>query len=220
MSGIGFRPKGVSSPMYNPERDYAYITPTLMRAAIENLDSDDVEIRAWRAEHGISDTAIAAAATALAEAQRDFVNATDPVASFDLALARRNFASLPFSTRQFLFASVGYVFCAAWFQAVREVSIVCEESPAAGDMAKFAASVAAFAQKSIHEPIPCEETVETLKFKNDVFAARVATLLAQLEVCQDAQRLAELKIQSLQTEKSTPLWTRIFSACQSFFRRK
>jgi len=220
MSGIGFRPKGVAAPMYNPERDYAYITPTLMRAAIENLDSDDDEIRAWRSDHGISDAAIAAAATSLAEAQRDFVNAVDPVASFEQALARRNFASLPFVVRQFLFASVGYVFCAAWFQAVREVSIVGEESPAAGDMARFAAVVAAFAQKSVGPPIPCAETVETLKFKNDVLASRVSVLLTQLEAYRDAQQLADLREQLRQDEKSKSFYARIFSACQNFFRSK
>lgn len=220
MSGIGFRPKGVAAPMYNPERDYAYITPTLMRAAIENLDSDDAEMRAWRAEHGISDGAIAAVATALAEAQRDFINAVDPVESFEQALARRNFAALPFVVRQFLFASVGYVFCAAWFQAVREVSIVGEESPAAGDMARFAAAATAFARKSVCDPIPCEETVETLKFKNDVLASRVAVLLTQLEAHRDAQRLADLREQSRRDEKTKSFCSRIFSACRNFFRSK
>ena len=41
MSNIGYRPKGDSGPLYNPERDYAYITPTLMRQAIEKLDAND-----------------------------------------------------------------------------------------------------------------------------------------------------------------------------------
>ena len=38
MSVTGFRPQGATGPKYNPERDFAYITGTLLKAAIENLD--------------------------------------------------------------------------------------------------------------------------------------------------------------------------------------
>ena len=143
---IGFRPQGESGPLYHPERDYAYITPTLMRIAIERLDGKDLseEALAWKNKNNITDTEIAVVAESLARAQRDFVNASDPVDSLEQALSRRDFYAIRFPVRQFLFSVIGEVICGAWFKAVRDVSVIGEVSPANTEMAEFSAAVRQF----------------------------------------------------------------------------
>ncbi len=145
MGDIGYRRKGDMTPLYHPERDYAYITPTLMRIAIEALDSKEpAEKVKWRLDNDITQQAVAQIAETLARSQSDFVNAADPVSGFEAALERHGFFEFNYATRQFLFASIGEVLCAAWFLAVREVSTVGEESPAAVEMARFTAAVRSF----------------------------------------------------------------------------
>jgi len=179
MADIGYRRKGDSTPMYNPERDYAYITPTLMRQAIEKLDAnDDVDRSRWRAEQNITDQEIVDISVALAEAQRDFINAADPVTSFDAALNRRNFFNFRYPVRQYLWATIGEVFCAAWFLAVREVSVVGEDSPAQVDMARFSAAVRDFAVKNKSSLYDADFMAEHLRLVNDTMRAREAELLA------------------------------------------
>ncbi len=211
MSSIGYRPKGESAPLYSPERDYAYITPTLMRTAIENLEIDDPEVNAWREQHGITAEMVTALAKGLAESQRDFINAADPVTSFEQALDRRGFNDLPFAARQFLFASIGYVFCAAWFRAVREVSIVGEDSPSATDMARFTTAVAEFAKKHGAATLPADAVAETLRFRIDVLNSRIAHLFEklsattkELHACREFKSSVETKTQ--QTGLLARLW--------------
>ena len=106
---IGFRPKGESGPLYHPDRDYAYITPTLMRIAVERLDGKDLsdEAKAWKEEHKITEEEIAAVVEAIARAQRDFVNGGDPVDTLEQSLSRRDFYAVRYPVRQFLFANIG-----------------------------------------------------------------------------------------------------------------
>jgi hypothetical protein len=142
---IGYRRRGDTTPMYHPERDFAYITPTLLRIAIEKLeDKNDARRTQWRTQNNITQPLIAKIVEALANAQADFVNAADPVATFTAALERHGFYKFGYDLQQYLFSSVGEVMLAAWFNAVREVSTVGEESPAAVDMAKFCATVREF----------------------------------------------------------------------------
>jgi hypothetical protein len=179
MADIGYRRKGDSTPMYNPERDYAYITPTLMRQAIETLDANNDADRArWRAEQNITDQEVVDIAVALAEAQRDFINAADPVASFDAALNRRNFFNFRYGVRQYLWAAIGEVFCAAWFLAVREVSVVGEDSPTQVDMARFTAAVREFAGRHKSSLYDANFMAEHLQMVNDTMRARESELLA------------------------------------------
>ena len=174
---IGYRPKGGDGQLYHPDRDYAYITPTLMRTAIERLDAQDLpeELKQWKHEHKITETEIVAAAEALARAQRDFINAADPVDSLEQALIRRDFYDLRFPVRQFLFATLGEIFCAAWFVAVRDVSQVGVASPAAADMAAFAASVHKFATNVL--PGKNCADLQTLQLRNDLLQTRFNLLL-------------------------------------------
>ncbi len=181
MSAIGYRKKGEHGPLYNPERDYAYITPTLMRVAIENMDAaDHVDVVRWKEENNITQQEIIQIAEALADAQQDFVNAADPVTSFEQALNRHGFYKFRPCVRNLLLASIGEVFCAAWFKAVREVSVVGEEPAAAEDMARFSATVREFATRHgmpVHEP---NYMAEHLKIWNNVLQARINELGKQV----------------------------------------
>jgi hypothetical protein len=202
--------------MYNPERDYAYITPTLMRIAIENLDAHEpAEKVDWRVDNNISQAEIAKIAEALALAQADFVNAADPVDSFETALERHGFFNFGYATRQFLFAAIGEVFCAAWFAAVREVSTVGEEAEAAADMARFTAAVRLFAA-SAGVPVPdVNYMAEYRKMQADVLRARVKALTAaQQEQRHDYHRLLS-EFNALKKTQAAPpakksFWHRLF----------
>lgn len=186
---IGYRPKGGDGPLYNPDRDYAYITPTLMRTAIERLEAQDLseELKNWKQAHNISEAEIVAAAEALARAQRDFVNAADPVETLEQALVRRDFYDLRLPVRQFLFAVIGEVFCAAWFVAVREVSKIGVASPAESEMAEFAAAVHKFVT-TVSPGSNCTDR-ETLQLRNDLLQTQLSMLLQEYKkVKQELQK--------------------------------
>lgn len=201
MADIGYRLKSDSGPMYNPERDYAYITPTLMRQAIEKLDAnDDVDRSRWRSEQNITEAEIASIAEALASAQRDFVNGADPVMSFDAALNRHNFFNFRYCVRQYLWAAVGEIFCAAWFTAVREVSIVGQESPAQTDMARFVAAVREFANKNKSATYDVNFTAEHLRMVNDTLRARERDLLEAYKKKSSEASQLQLENKRLQEE--------------------
>jgi hypothetical protein len=193
MGDIGYRKKGDSGPLYNPERDYAYITPTLMRTAIENLDAPSTDFpadAAWRDEQNITAEELGLAVEALAKAQRDFVNAADPVSSLTQALLRHGFYDARPAVRTTLFAAIGEVICAAWFKAVREVSLVGEESPAADEMARFAAAAREFARRQHAPAYNPEYVAEALRLKNDVLQTRLNALYTEYTALQ--AKMAEL----------------------------
>jgi hypothetical protein len=182
MADISYRRKGDTGPLYNPERDYAYITPTLMRVAIEYLEVNEPKEKVeWRTKEQISSEEINAAVIALASAQRDFVNAADPVKTFAQALTRHDFYSCRYPVRQFLFAAIGEIFCAAWFTAVREVSAVGEESPAQTDMARFCATVREFVNREKGVTHDASFMVEHMRMYQDVLQAQIQQLLTELK---------------------------------------
>lgn len=188
---IGFKPKGENGPPYHPERDYAYITPTLMRTAIERMDADDLssDVKEWKEQNSITAGEIAAVAEALGRAQRDFVRATDPVTSFEQALNRRDFYESRLSVRQLLFAAIGEVFCAAWFVAVRDVSKLGEPSLAEKETAEFTAAVHKFVTKAV--PGTYKPDAAVLQLRNDVLETRCAMLRQECRALR--QELQELK---------------------------
>jgi hypothetical protein len=220
MGSIGYRNKGDTGPMYNPERDYAYITPTLMRVAIERLETNESqEVKAWLERLQITSDEINAAVSALANAQRDFVNGADPVASFEQALFRHNFYNCRFEVRQFLFATLGEVFCAAWFVAVREVSLVGEESPAHTDMARFCAAVREFVNKTKGVTHDASFMAEHLRMYQDVLNTRIKKLMADVLAQNDAISRRDREIQDLKAQLAgaQASW---FSKLVSIFRKK
>jgi hypothetical protein len=210
MADIGYRLRGSDGPMYNPERDYAYITPTLMRLAVEKAANDSVEeIQRWREQHEITAEEVVRLSESLARAQRDFINANDPVSTFEHALARHEFYNHRLCVRQLLFATIGEVCCAAWFKAVREVSLVGEESPAQVDMARFTATVREFALRSDVDTYNPNYRAELLQFKNDVLQTRVNALGAQVQKLQQDLQNCQQATQPNQSQKKR--WS-IFSS--------
>jgi hypothetical protein len=214
MSSIGYRQKGDSGPLYNPERDYAYVTPTLMVRAIENLDpaARTDEAARWYEENNISQDEVVKIAEALAAAQRDFVNSADPVKTFEQALNRRDFFAFRYPIRLALFAAIGEVFCAAWFKGVREVSVIGEESPAAGGMARFAATVVEFAARNGTPTYNANFMAEHMKMMNDVLQTRLNVVYKEL---QDAQaKLHDCKTELAAKDQLQPsLWQRFLTWC-------
>ena len=213
MGAIGYRQKGDSGPLYNPERDYAYITPTLMTRAIENMDLAALspEATEWYEANNIKDIDVIKIAEALAAAQRDFVNAADPVSSFEQALARRNFVEFSYPLRQVLFAAIGEVCCAAWFLAVREVSVVGEESPAQSNMARFVSTVKEFAARHGAPTYDADFAADHLRMRNDVLQTRLNLLYKELEATRE--KLAAAQVQVPEPEAPVvqvkSLWQRI-----------
>lgn len=219
MGAIGYRQKGDTGPMYNPERDYAYITPTLMRIAIENLEANEPTDKVqWREQQNITTEEINGALTALACAQRDFVNAADPVKNFDQALTRYDFYNYRYAVRQYVFATVGEIFCAAWFKAVREVSVVGEESPAHADMSRFSAAVREFTNRHRGVTYDAHFMAEHLRMYQDVLRAREQQLVAELKerTLALSKCAEELHKYTQAQEKPTSIFARLFGA----FRKK
>lgn len=207
MGSIGYRQKGDSGPLYNPERDYAYITPTLMTRAIENLDRAALspEALAWYDQNKITDADVIKIASALAAAQRDFVNGADPVSSFERALARHGFVEFSYPLRQALFAAIGEVCCAAWFLAVREVSVVGEESPAQTNMARFVSAVRVFAARHGAPTYDAEFAADQMRMHNDVLQTRLQVMYKELT----DMREKLVKVQTPVQAPAQSLWQRI-----------
>lgn len=207
---IGYRPQGAAGPLYHPERDFAYITPTLMRQAIDNMSvPPNPEIEEWKKQSNITEAEIVAAAEALAAAQRDFVSVADPVTSLHQALHRRDYFALPVSARLLLQAMIGEVMMGAWFKAVREVSIKGEESPVQNEMCRFSAAVREFAAANgAPQPNPVS-TAETVMAQNDVLRGRLESLREAFQALNQKLYETENKVTKLEMELAhLPSWWR------------
>jgi hypothetical protein len=211
---IGFRPKDSAGPTYHPERDFAYITPTLMRQAVENMSAPpNPEFEEWKKANNVTEAEIILAAEALADAQNDFVNSADPVSSLHQALHRRKYFDLPLPVRLFLQAMIGEVMIGAWFKAVREVSQVGQESPAQNEMCRFSSAVREFAAAQGAPTINAVSTAETVLAQNQILRGKYETLrgevkglLAQLDKLDRRAHAAELALNAI------PAWiVRMFS---------
>lgn len=207
---IGYKEKGSSGPLYHPERDYAYITPTLMKQAIENLEAPvQAEVKQWKETNDITEAEIIAASTALADAQRDFVNGADPVSSLEQALNRRDWFAVRLPVRLYLLSTIGEVIVGAWFKAVREVTEVGEESPAQNEMCRFSATVREFTARAGAPSIDASSTAENLLFQNDLLRARLALLGEQYRQWRDRAISAETQIERLQRDRFRPWWKKL-----------
>jgi hypothetical protein len=206
---IGYKKKDSNGPLYHPERDYAYITPTLMKTAIENLEAPSTEFRQWKENNEISEAEIIAVAEALADAQRDFVNGADPVDSLEKALARHGWFKVRLTVRLYLLAMIGEVMIGAWFKAVREVTEVGEESPAQNEMCRFAGAVREFAARAGAPVIDSNVTAQHLLFQNDLLRARMAVLHEETRRWRDRALNAEEQISRLQRDRFRPWWKKL-----------
>lgn len=199
--------------MYHPERDFAYITPTLMRQAIDNMSAPpNPEIEEWKKQNNITEADIITAAEALADAQRDFVSTADPVTSLHQALHRRDYFALPVPVRLLLQAMIGEVMTGAWFKAVREVSIKGEESPVQNEMCRFSAAVREFVTSSgAPKPNPVN-VAETVMAQNDVLRGRFDALREEYTALQKKLHEIETKATKLEIELThLPSWYRRLS---------
>lgn len=210
---IGYKNRGDNGPLYHPERDYAYITPTLMKQAIENLEAPlAADAKKWKDDNDITEAEVVAAAEALADAQRDFVNAADPVTSLEQALNRRGWMTLRYPVRQYVLATIGEVILGAWFKAVREVSQVGEHSPAENEMCRFSSAVREFVARTGAPTIDPTSIADTVLFRMDVLQARLNTTHAAWQQAKQAQHEAEMKATRLEIElNSLPKWARRFA---------
>lgn len=214
---IGFRPKDSSGPAYHPERDFAYITPTLMRQAIENMSAPpNREFEAWKKASNVSEAEIVLAAEALADAQNDFVNAADPVSSLQQALHRRKYFDLPLPVRLFLQAMIGEVMIGAWFKAVREVSQVGQESPAQAEMCRFSSAVREFAAAQGAPTINAISTAETLLVRNQIVRGQYEELRGEYVALREQYHKAQDRAAKAEDALAAiPKWVmRLFSTTE------
>lgn len=139
MTTTGVRPKGSSGPMYHPERDLAYITPTLMAQAMSTLVIANMrpELQKFAEEHNVTQEDLNWAVVQFAEAQQHYVSLVNPVESAHEALSNKQFFNASLATRLLLTAAIGEAVTGAWFVAVRDVTRVDQDSPAITQMAEM-----------------------------------------------------------------------------------
>lgn len=120
---MGFRPQGGDGPMYSPQRDLAYITPTIMQGAMARLDEQNwtANQREYFESVGLTAQALGQAVEALAESQRFFVEASDTLDYLE-ALRHGGFTLCAPVAQDVVLAAVGQALVAAWFHGVREVT--------------------------------------------------------------------------------------------------
>lgn len=206
---IGYKKKDSHGPLYHPERDYAYITPTLLKTAVENLDAPPPEMQQWKETNEISEAEIIAVVNALADAQRDFVNGADPADSLEKALARRDWFSTRLVVRLYLLATIGEIILGAWFKAVREVTAVGEESPAQDEMCRFAAAVRDFTARLGAPVIDSNVTAEQLRLNCNLLRTRLELLQHDRITWRDRALEAEAHIDRLTVAARRPWWKKL-----------
>jgi hypothetical protein len=106
-----------------------------------------------------------------------------------------------------LFAAIGEVCCAAWFLAVREVSVVGEESPTQSNMARFVSTVKEFAARHGAPAYDADFAADHLRMRNDVLQARLNVLYKELEIARE--KLAVTAVAVAPVVQTKPLWQRI-----------
>lgn len=177
MPTAGFRPQGSSGPPYEPQRDIAYIGPTLIKTALDFLFVDKLqqnpEMAAYLDRHNISQEQLNDAVVAIAEAQKDFVSVVeaDKVKTPHEALTKVHFFDYPLPVRLLVFACVGECLFGAYFQAVRDVTYMNEDSPASKEIAHLL-----YAARTMSGKEPVDETI-----KVDEYGARIIEMQQQLQ---------------------------------------
>ncbi len=200
----GYRPKGADGPMYAPERDIAYITPTLMRAAIDMLDVSNraPDTQEWIELCGIEESELDAAIVRFAEAQQYYVSNSNPVNSITEALQRTKFFEIRPAVRMVLLASIGEALSGAWFTAVRDVTNINEDAPVQREMVEFAEAAYNFSVRG-KPVIPIDVDKQRVKLL-DALQSRDN---AYAKISEHAQALQSLEVQvaKLTAERDTLL---------------
>lgn len=134
-----YRPAGSTGPMYSPERDLAYLGPTVLLAGIESLDQTRLskEMESFLLNDlGLTHGEIAAAISAYAESQRYFIGVPDVITTSQ-ALQAGGFTRLPLTAQQVVLAAIGGAVTGAWFKAVRDTTKVGELPHSMDEMFRF-----------------------------------------------------------------------------------
>jgi hypothetical protein len=172
--------------MYNPERDIAHISRTLMYAAISHLEQNrwSPELAELFAQHDISPLVIGELVHSFADAQNRYVG-VGAVATPGEALMETGFFAKPFVARQALMAAIGEVLVGAYFRAVRDVTHIGELPPR--EIADFVAAGRSVArQLSGASAIPPEMLEADLTHLRSVvlqLQADKQSLQAELQAC-------------------------------------
>lgn len=156
---MGFRPQGSDGPIYSPQRDLAYITPTILRSAMERLDPTNwtAQQRAYFDAVGLSGEELGTAIDKLAESQRFFVESAD-VMDYLEALRHGGFAFCVPVAQDVVLAAIGQAVVAAWFHAVREVTRLGDVPFTAEGTSQYMANARWIAQKLGVRPLePAEQ---------------------------------------------------------------
>lgn len=227
MAVTGFRPRGSDGPMYSPERDLAYLTPSLMAGSLQRLAEENwtPELRNWLEAAEIDTALLGETIDRLAEGQATFVSADPSPESPYAALLHAGFFTMPYLAQRAVFAALGEGLVGAWFLAVRDVTNIMEDSPAKREIAEFvAAAQAVSAALGHHKLLPQDELkVKYLELKTQLAIANqklaahdrnaqaitvAAHTLSQTAKCevQDARKdTAMLRQQLLQLQRDS-LW--------------
>lgn len=136
---VGYRPpgSGPEAPKYLPDRDLAYITPTVILTAMNRLDETRwvPELRAYMVQSGLTWEKLSDVIKAYGEAQRLYTT-KDAVTDVGQALMQAGFFECSYAYRQLMYASLGEVLTAAYFQAVRDVTNVDQAPSRRWDIAQ------------------------------------------------------------------------------------
>lgn len=134
---ISFSPKA-GDPKYAPHRDLAYLTPTLMRAAVMALDPDNLSAadREYMSQNQVTEQDLGLCIERLVAAQNQFVASLD-AKHVDDVLRHAQFDECSHATRTLVFAAFGRALVGAWFQAVRDVTHIGDVPAEQDNMSRF-----------------------------------------------------------------------------------
>lgn len=205
MTVTGMRPRGSNGAPYHPERDIAMIGPTLMVAAMDCLQLNQLspELRAYADEHGITQELLFEAAGKFAESQANYVSVDDDtrVETAAEAMTNSGFLLLPLPVRLFLFSAVGQMLSGAWFKAVRDVTYMNEDSPAIDQISKLVAVGRSLAGIPAIAELPpeTERAAFLVKMRQQLAnrTAKVEELTQELTQVRAAQRAANIQAAAL-----------------------
>ena len=182
-TGLQLRPRGSDGPMYNPQRDLAYLYAPAMREALQALDKVNwtPEISRLFEQLGIDEADVSQAVGKLTEAHRYFVG-DDTIKEPVDALNRVGWYDVPVAARYLIYGRLGEVMLGGFFIALRDTTAPGREVLQGKDIADLVA-----AGRLVMERGSGRAELSTL----DLATQEVASLRLQLEACQEAAQEAQ-----------------------------
>ena len=123
---------GSRDPMYNPERDIAYLGPPMLSQACSALDAQWWEpwFQQYCKDNDITETKLAEGSPMLARACNKIIQSENPVT----ALEEEGFADLHPAIQLAYYAKIGQCFLANVWAGVKDVSAADDDPPASIQM--------------------------------------------------------------------------------------